>query len=92
MREVSNREGNRQRFAGRGAISLISAQLALEGPVGSGSWMMSGRRTYLDPLLAAIRSAGTEVPGYYFYDFNAKINQSLGPSGRLPVQRLSRPG
>jgi len=81
--ELSNREGNRQRFAGRGAISLISAQLALEGPVGNGSWMMSGRRTYLDPLLAALRSAGTEVPGYYFYDFNAKINQSLGSSDAL---------
>jgi hypothetical protein len=83
--EVSNREGNRERFAGKGAVSLISAQLALEGPVGTGSWMVSGRRTYLDPLLAAIRSAGKDVPGYYFYDFNGKINQSLGASDALLI-------
>ena len=83
--EVSNREGNRERFAGNGAVSLISAQLALEGPVGSGSWMMSGRRTYLDPLLVAVRSAGTDVPDYYFYDFNGKINQSLSAADALLI-------
>ena len=82
---VSNREGNSERFAGKGAISLIAAQLALEGPVGTGSWMLSGRRTYLDPLLAAIRASGTDVPGYYFYDLNGKIHQSLGAADAITI-------
>ena len=77
--DVSNREGNRQRFSGRGGISLIASRLLAEGPVGQGSWMMAGRRTYLEPVLSAVRSRGVEIPlSYYFYDFNGKVNQRWG--------------
>ena len=77
--DVSNREGNRQRFSGRGGISLIASRLLAEGPVGQGSWMMAGRRTYLEPILSAIRSRGVDIPlDYYFYDFNGKVNQRWG--------------
>ncbi len=77
--DVSNREGNRQRFSGRGGISLIASRLLAEGPVGQGSWMLAGRRTYLEPVLSAIRSRGVDIPlNYYFYDFNGKVNQRWG--------------
>ena len=47
--------------------------------VESGSWMMAGRRTYLEPVLSAVRSRGVEIPlSYYFYDFNGKVNQRWG--------------
>ena len=77
--DVSNREGNRQRFSSRGGISLIASRLLAEGPVGQGSWMVAGRRTYLEPVLSAIRSRGVDIPlNYYFYDFNGKVNQRWG--------------
>ena len=77
--DVSNREGNRKRTSGRGGVSLISVRLLTEGPVGQGSWMLAGRRTYLEPVLSAIRSRGVEIPlNYYFYDFNGSINQRRG--------------
>ena len=77
--DVSNREGNRQHFSGRGGVSLISGRLLTEGPVGQGSWMLAGRRTYLEPVLSAIRSRGVDIPlNYYFYDFNGKANQRWG--------------
>ncbi len=77
--DVSNREGNRQRFSGRGGISMIASRLLAEGPVGQGSWMMAGRRTYLEPILSTIRSRGVDIPfSYYFYDFNGKVNQRWG--------------
>ena len=77
--DVSNREGNRQRFSGRGGVSLIASRLLAEGPVGQGSWMMAGRRTYLEPVLSAVRSRGVDIPlNYYFYDFNGKVNQRWG--------------
>ena len=79
MLDVSNREGNRQRFSSRGGISLIASRLLAEGPVGQGSWMVAGRRTYLEPVLSAIRSRGVDIPlNYYFYDFNGKVNQRWG--------------
>ena len=77
--DVSNREGNRKRTSGRGGVSLISGRLLTEGPVGQGSWMLAGRRTYLEPVLSAIRARGVEIPlNYYFYDFNGSINQRRG--------------
>ncbi len=77
--DVSNREGNRQRVSGRGGASLISGRLLAEGPVGQGSWMLAGRRTYLEPVLSAIRARGVDIPlNYYFYDFNGKANQRRG--------------
>ena len=77
--DVSNREGNRQHFSGRGGISLIASRLLAEGPVGQGSWMMAGRRTYLEPVLSAVRSFDVDIPlNYYFYDFNGKVNQRWG--------------
>ncbi len=77
--DVSNREGNRQRFSGRGGISLISSRLLAEGPVEDGSWMAAGRRTYLEPVFGTIRAFDVDIPlRYYFYDFNGKINQRRG--------------
>ena len=47
--------------------------------------MVSGRRTYLDPILAAIRNDSTEVPAYYFYGLNAKFNQDLTDRDKVTV-------
>ena len=81
--DVRNRDGNRKAFEGRGGVSLIAARLTLEGPAGNGSWMVSGRRTYMEPILSAIRNDSTEVPSYYFYDLNAKLNQDLDEKNKV---------
>ncbi|MYC73161.1 MAG: TonB-dependent receptor [Gemmatimonadetes bacterium] len=77
--DVSNREGNRKRTSGRGGVSLISGRLLTEGPVGQGSWLLAGRRTYLDGVFSALRARGEDIPlNYYFYDLNGSINQRRG--------------
>ncbi len=77
--DVSNREGNRKRTSGRGGVSLISGRLLTEGPVGQGSWMLAGRRTYLDGVFSALRARGEDIPlDYFFYDLNGDINQRRG--------------
>jgi hypothetical protein len=71
-------------------MGLISSRLMLEGPFGkknkNGSWMISGRRTYIDlittPLIKAA-SGGTGTGGYYFWDLNAKANYKLGKRDHL---------
>jgi outer membrane cobalamin receptor len=83
--DVRNRDGNRKSFEGNGGVSLISGRLLLEGPTKNGSWMLSGRRTYLDPLLSAIRTDSTDIPSYYFYDTNAKLNQDWGDRDKLSI-------
>ncbi len=44
--DITNLDGNRKSFSTRTSVDLISASLTAEGPLGSGSWMISGRRTY----------------------------------------------
>ena len=52
---VINREGNTERIQGNANISIISSKGLIEGPLPQfkgikGSWMLAGRRTYLDKL------------------------------------------
>ena len=86
---LQNKEGNRRRISGRGGISLISGRLLTEGPLENGSWLVAGRRTYLDPVLAAVRRTGVDVPDYYFYDFNVKVNRSLSDSDTMVLSAYS---
>lgn len=67
---VINKEGNREKFQGVARLSLLSTNATLEGPWKYGSWMVSGRRTYLD---FAAKLVDFDLP-YYFYDGHAKIN------------------
>ena len=85
--DVQNRDGNRRRFSNRGGVSLISSRFMSEGPLGKGSWMAAGRRTYIDPALRAVRRAGDDLDGlgYWFYDLNAKINTQVTPDDNLMV-------
>ncbi len=85
--DVQNRDGNRRRFSNRGGVSLISSRFMSEGPLGRGSWMAAGRRTYIDPALRALRRAVDDLDGlgYWFYDLNARINTQLTPDDNLMV-------
>lgn len=87
--DLNMKDGNREKLHGEGGIGLISSRLTLEGPITKNkksSFLVSGRRTYLDvvaaPLIAQ-QSNGQTKAGYYFYDFNAKANYDLGPKDKV---------
>ena len=83
--DMSMKEGNSEKLSGSGGISLISSRLTVEGPIGKDcSFMISGRRMYLDLILGLIPDA-KDSPDYYFYDLNAKINFKLSDDDRLFV-------
>ncbi len=89
--EINMKEGNKQSFHGSGSVGIISSKLALEGPIikDKASFMVSGRRTYIDllarPLISlALRENGTRGKlGYYFYDLNAKVNYTISDKDRI---------
>ncbi|MBK0404833.1 TonB-dependent receptor [Adhaeribacter sp. BT258] len=86
--DIRMREGNMKKIKGYGSLGLISAKLALEGPIikDKTSFMVSGRRSYIDLFMRPISKAATDGAvsfGYHFYDFNAKINHILSPNDRL---------
>ncbi len=90
--EITMKEGNNQDFHGEGGIGIIASRLTLEGPIkkGTTSFMVSGRRTYIDALIAPFaaiqqRAAGLEPVDFslYFYDLNAKVNHKFSEKDRL---------
>lgn len=79
--DVHNRDGNRKEFAGIVRSSIIATSATLEGPWRRGSWMLSGRHTYIEPLL---RSFKIDLP-YKFYDLHGKLNYDAGVNDRTAV-------
>lgn len=82
--EMTMKDGNKQKFAGEAGIGLISSRLLFEGPIvkDKSSFIVSGRRTYIDALMRPLMSAD-EKAGYYFYDLNAKANYEFGSNNRV---------
>ncbi|MBN1782973.1 TonB-dependent receptor [bacterium] len=78
---VYDEEGNREKFEGVTRLSILSASSTLQGPWEHGSWMLSGRRTYLD---LASKLADFDLP-YYFYDGHAKINFDIDPKNQASL-------
>ncbi|MFH0843812.1 MAG: TonB-dependent receptor [Bacteroidota bacterium] len=84
--EMNMKEGNKEEWHGEGGIGLISSNLTVEGPVkkNKSSILLSGRRTYADLILRPILTIlDEENTGYFFYDFNAKINYDFGRRNKL---------
>jgi outer membrane receptor for ferrienterochelin and colicin len=82
--DVRMKEGNKYETHVEAGIGLITSKLTVEGPLKKGisSYMISGRRTYLDivalPLLNSAESTDGYRPFGSFFDLNAKVNWKLG--------------
>lgn len=84
--DVSMKEGNVKEYHAEGGIGLISSRLTIEGPIEKhkGSFVVSGRRTYIDVLVKPFAKGGNfEGSGYYFYDANLKANFAFSKKDRL---------
>jgi hypothetical protein len=85
--DINMKDGNMKEFHGEGSIGIIAAKLAVEGPIikDKTSFLVSGRRTYADVLAwPFIKAAPEDVKaGYFFHDFNAKINHIINQRNRV---------
>jgi len=89
--DITMKEGNMKEIHGAGSIGIVASKLTLEGPIikDKTSFIISGRRTYIDLLAKPFikkefRDNDEEGDtGYYFYDFNAKINHILSDRDRV---------
>ena len=92
--EIDMKEGNMKEFHGEGGIGIISSRLTLEGPIVKDkvSFMISGRRTYLDILARPLvkdafkqenPNGGSLGFDLQFYDLNAKVNWKINDKHRI---------
>ena len=85
--DVTMKDGNNQKMQVEGGIGLIASRLSIQGPLkkNKSSFILSGRRTYIDALTKPFVKPGSQFDGsgYYFYDLNAKVNVILSHKDRI---------
>lgn len=90
--DIRMNEGDMKKIHGEGSVGIISSKLMLNGPIikDKTSFMITGRRTYIDllarPLIKAANSQNGNdqvTGGYFFYDVNAKLNHIINANNRV---------
>ncbi|MDR1984366.1 MAG: TonB-dependent receptor [Prevotellaceae bacterium] len=75
-----------ERFGATGGIGLISSRLMLEGAVGKQtSWMVGGRRSYVDIFFGLSSDDAIKKSTLYFYDLNAKISHQFSNNDKFEL-------
>jgi hypothetical protein len=85
--DVTMKDGNMNKLQMDGGIGLIASRFSIQGPIkkDKASFIISARRTYIDALAKPLIKKTSDFygSGYYFYDFNAKINYRFSEKDRL---------
>ncbi len=81
------KDGNNQKFGMTGGIGNIFSRLALEGPIqkDKSSFIIAGRRSYMDVLMKPFLKGDMKDTKLYFYDLTAKVNFQLNKNNSLFV-------
>ena len=91
--DVTLKEGNKQELSGEVNANPLLVSGVLEGPIskGNSSFIVSGRRTIVDPWLRPLSRFSFELDeqvgfvDYRFFDLNAKLNFYIGDKDELYV-------
>jgi hypothetical protein len=85
--DIAMKDGNSNDYSAEGGIGLIASRLSVQGPIqkDKSSFIISGRRTYVDALARPFINKESDFygSGYYFYDVNAKVNYRFSSKDRL---------
>jgi hypothetical protein len=83
--DIRLRDGNNQHYSVKGGIGTIASRLTFEGPIikNKASFIISGRRSYLDQIVKLFNQESSGAGDIYFYDLNGKINYSLNTRNRF---------
>lgn len=78
--DVRMKEGNAKKREINGGIGSIFSRLTYEQPFakGKGSFIVAGRRSYIDILAKPFLNSDLKDSKFYFYDLTAKVNYQLG--------------
>jgi hypothetical protein len=85
--DVRMKDGNSKKFSGAGGIGTISSRFTMEGPLKKDrtTFLLSGRRTYIDLFLPLSGDEDVRNSRLYFYDVNMKLNHQFNRNNRLFV-------
>ena len=78
--DVRMKEGNAKKREINGGLGTIFSRLTYEQPFaeGKGSFIIAGRRSYIDVLAKPFLNKDLRDSKFYFYDLTGKVNYRLG--------------
>ena len=83
--DIRMNEGSTKKYGVSGGLGLISSRLNIEGPIvkDKGSFLITGRRTYVDMFLKLSSKENLRSSSLFFYDLNTKINYKVSEKDRI---------
>lgn len=85
--DIAMKDGNDKQLQVDGGLGLIASRVSIQGPLKKekASFILSGRRTYIDALVKPFvkKESSFYGSGYYFYDVNAKMNYRFSEKDRI---------
>ncbi|MFH1197521.1 MAG: TonB-dependent receptor [bacterium] len=72
--KVITKDGNRNRFSASASSSYLTGKVSVEGPLPSGSFILTGRKSYRNEIMK--KFLDEKSPPFDFYDVSYKINFS----------------
>lgn len=83
--DIRMKEGNNQKLSVNGGISTIFSRLSIEGPIqkDKSSFIIAGRRSYIDVLSRPFLKAEDRDNKLYFYDLTAKGNLQINDKNTI---------
>ncbi|MEQ1584796.1 MAG: TonB-dependent receptor [Cyclobacteriaceae bacterium] len=83
--DVRMKEGNNKDYEVNGGIGTIFSRAAVEGPLfdGDGSFIVAGRRSYIDVLARPFVEVLQEGGALNFYDLTGKANYNINKRNRI---------
>ena len=84
--DVTDREGNNEKFTGSAGIGILTSRLNLEGPIvkDNTSFIFGARTTYSDWLLKLLPTAYHNSSAS-FYDLNLDINHKIDDKNSISI-------
>ena len=83
--DVRMKEGNSKNLAINGGVGLIFSRLSVEAPIikDKASFIVAGRRSYIDVLAKPFLQDGLENSVLNFYDLTLKTNYNINERNRI---------
>lgn len=72
--KIETKDGDKNKFGAKASLSMLSAKALVEGPIPSGSYIITGRKSIATEVLKKFTN-NKDFP-YDFYDLSFKVNYS----------------
>jgi hypothetical protein len=81
--DIVTKDGNRNRFSGKASASYLTGKFLLEGPLPTGSFILTGRKSYNNAILKKFLDDQSIPIDFYDASIKLNFNNPFIPNGKF---------